>query len=379
MLKDAIFRRSGCNQGATVPDFLYVSLYSQYLIAALATVARHSKIPAKLYTAFMLPLNLSFSVLRVSLRALENVHLPPFYGSKLEGAFGRSLYALACVQTHRETCVGCSLHLQCPYGLTYAPLLPPEVEASSLGMPPRPVVFRVAYGHDQYLVADDRLTFGFVVIGKALTQLPFLLAALRDVGKLGLGRMGGRLELDEVVSIHPYTGEEIILMNGIESSVQLTPITLCSQDLPPIASSRVRLSLQSPLHLKQNGQMSTNIQFPLLIRSLQRRMSNLEQVHGGQQSIGAHFGLLPELAQSVATTYQYWQPVSQLRKGHRPYFKTSMQGLIGTVEYAGEFSPFSVLLRLGEQLGVGKWAHFGAGLYDIDIDSDNNLAGGSRL
>lgn len=314
----------------------------------------------------MPPLDLPFTALRVSLTARETVQLPPFPGSKLEGAFGRALYGLACTQPHRETCTGCPLHSICPYGLSYAPALPPEVKASSLSTPPRPIVFRVAYGEERYLQVGETLTFGMVVVGHALTQLPYLLAALREVGAQGLGRTRGRLELQEVVSVQPYSGEEITLLSGGDVGVNLAPLLLRPADLPSVTAPRIRLHLRSLLHLKQGGQMTEDIQFPALIRALQRRMGNLEQVHGGAASLGADFGALPELAQNIQTTYQYLRPASQLRKGSCPREKTSMEGLLGTLEYIGDFTPFAPLLRLGEQLGVGKWAHFGAGLYDIE-------------
>ncbi|MGK0618837.1 CRISPR system precrRNA processing endoribonuclease RAMP protein Cas6 [Meiothermus cerbereus] len=42
-----------------------------------------------------------------------------------------------------------------------------------------------------------------------------------------------------------------------------------------------------------------------------------------------------------------------------------MNGLIGHVTYRGDLRTFSTLLRFGELVGVGKWAHFGAGRYRI--------------
>lgn len=314
----------------------------------------------------MPPLDLSFTALRVTLRALETVHLPPFPGSKLEGAFGRALYRLACTQPGRETCQGCPLQTICPYGLSYAPRLPEGLQVSSLGTPPRPIIFRVAYGEERWLEAGEALTFGLVVVGHAVTQLPYLLAALREVGREGLGRTRGRLELEEVQSVQPYTGEGVTLLRGADLGVNLSPILLRAGELPPVPGERLRLHLRSPLHIKAGGQMTEDLHFPVLLRALQRRMGNLEQIHGGAASLGADFTRLPLLARAVETVRQDLRPVSQLRKGSRPHQKTNMEGLVGMVEYRGDFTPFAPLLRCGEQLGVGKWAHFGAGLYDLE-------------
>lgn len=314
----------------------------------------------------MFPLDLPFAVLHVTLRAQDEMHLPPFPGSKLEGAFGRALYALACTQTQRETCYGCPIQTLCPYGLTYAPTLPPGVHAASLGTPPRPVIFRVAYTEERRLAPGDLLSFGMVVVGHAAAQLPYLLAALRDVGREGLGRRRGRLDMEEVQSVHPYTGVRVTLLHGDDLGVRLQPVVLGAADLPGLRGGRVRLHLRSPLHLRVDGRMAQALHFPVLIRALQRRMSNLEQVHGGQHSLGADFSALPRLAREIDTVQQETWPVTQKRKGHSPHHTTSMEGLVGTVEYAGDLTPFAPLLRYGEQLGAGKWAHFGAGLYDLE-------------
>lgn len=310
-------------------------------------------------------LDLPFTVLSVSLRALETVQLPPFAGSKLEGAFGRALYQLACTQPHLQTCQGCSLHQICPYGLSYEPALPPQIQASSLGTPPRPVIFRVAFGQERWIKAGEVLTFGLVVVGKAVLQLPYFLAALREVGQQGLGISRGRLELEQVVSVQPYTHEQKTLMTGTDFGMQLQPISLNVGDLPQFQATRLSLHLQSLLHIKVDGKMAQKIHFPVFIRALQRRISNLEQVHGGALSLGADFSRLPLLAKQVETVDHDLYPVSQLRKGSRPKEKTSMEGLMGRLEFAGDFAPFMPLLRYGEQLGIGKWAHFGAGLYSL--------------
>lgn len=209
-----------------------------------------------LYTRPMLPPDLTFTVLNVSLRAVEGLELPSFPGSKLEGAFGRALYDLACTQPQRQTCQGCPLRAICPYGLTYAPTRPDTLAVASLATPPRPVVFRAAYGQEQRLAPGEVLTFGLAVIGQAVTQLPYLLAALREVGARGLGRTRGRLEMTGVRSVQPYNGQGIQLLRDEELGVNLSPIVLRQADLPPVSGERVHLHLRSPLHLKVGGQMA---------------------------------------------------------------------------------------------------------------------------
>lgn len=71
-----------------------------------------------------------------------------------------------------------------------------------------------------------------------------------------------------------------------------------------------------------------------------------------------------QLARDVRTTAHDMQPAHQPRKG-TGNSSVTMHGLIGTISFTGDLEPFTALLRYGELLGVGKWAHFGAGQYTI--------------
>jgi len=226
-------------------------------------------------------------------------------------------------------------------------------------------VFRIPHTQDVLLQPGDTFTFGLTILGAALTQLPYLLAALREVGQAGLGHLRGVLELTEVQSVNPYTGETVTLLQEGQLGVHLHPIILNVDHLPPVPDGEVTLDLQSLVNIQVDGRTVQNLHFPVLVRALQRRISNLEQIHGGRRSMGQDFTTLPYLARTVNTRNLDLRPVTQARKGSRPNERAMMHGWMGTLSYTGDLRPFSVLLRYGEQLGVGKWAHFGAGLYTL--------------
>jgi CRISPR/Cas system endoribonuclease Cas6 (RAMP superfamily) len=140
-------------------------------------------------------------------------------------------------------------------------------------------------------------------------------------------------------------------------------MSLNSSDLPNI-SDAITLEFTSFVHLTNGGSMAEEVHFPVLIRALQRRISNLEQLYGAGSSFGADYTTLVQLARDVRTTTHELRPAHQLRKGVRGA-KVNMHGLIGRIRFEGKLEPFRDLLRYGELLGVGKWAHFGAGQYRI--------------
>lgn len=313
----------------------------------------------------MIEFDLPISQLRVRLRALEPVRLPAFAGSKFEGAFGRALYAISCTRQDLEACQPCPLRSVCPYAALYAPMLPAQLSVDSLEHPPRPVVFQTFLGSERTIRPREDFDFSLYVLGRAIGHLPYIVAAVRQMGEKGLGSMRGRFELLEVHSTHPFRPEANLLSSGDSPVVALAAIKVNMTDLPAIPSGEtLTLHLETFTHLKSGGQTVEALQFPVVIRALQRRVSNLEQIYGGGKSLGANFSELPQLARSIEIVEQKTRHAVQARSG-KGQQAVMMNGLVGSVTYTGDFRPFATLLRYGELVGVGKWAHFGAGRYRI--------------
>lgn len=309
--------------------------------------------------------DLPLTLLRVSLVAEQPIRLPAFAGSKLEGAFGRTLYQIACTRRDLETCAPCPLRSVCPYAALYAPALPGHLEVDSLESPPRPLVFETHLGQERLIAPGEAFEFGLRVVGRVAQHLPYLIAAVRQMGEAGIGLTRGRFRMTEVQSAHPYTGQTRLLGSGDSPVVRLEAITLNAADLPPLPQGDLTLRLETFTHVRSGGKAVETLHFGVLVRSLQRRVSNLEQLYGGGRSLGANFSELPLRARDVELVEQKTRHAVQARsgKGGQPVV---MNGLVGSVTYRGDLEPFAKLLRFGELVGVGKWAHFGAGRYRIE-------------
>jgi hypothetical protein len=315
--------------------------------------------------------DLNIITLHITLRALEPIVLPPFAGSKWHGAFGQALYDIACTRRDLEKCRLCPLQSICPFAALYQPALPAHLEVDSLETPPSPLVFLTPLlGHEEHLRPSSEFGFGLRVIGKAALHLPYIIAAIERMGEYGVGKTGGRFELLNVVSVQPFTQQSRVLRSPDNPVLSLEPIVVGAADLPPIANT-IGLYLETFMHLRSAGQAITQLHPQILIRSLQRRLSNLEQIYGAGSSLGANFGELPQLAREVAVLEQQTEFASQRRsgKGKQPVV---MNGLVGRLVLRGELAPFAVLLRYGELIGVGKWAHFGAGRYSLHSEDSRN-------
>ncbi|MFN3266589.1 MAG: CRISPR system precrRNA processing endoribonuclease RAMP protein Cas6 [Deinococcales bacterium] len=309
--------------------------------------------------------DLAVTTLEISLRALEPIVLPPFAGSKFHGAFGEALYEIACTRRDLTQCQPCPLRHICPFAALYQPMLPPQLEVDSLEKPPTPLVFLTPLlEREQRLQRGNGFGFGLRVFGRAIAHLPYIVAAIERMGAIGIGKTGGRFELQSVTSVQPFAGQSRTLRTPEHPVLVLEPLVVNAADLAPI-SDKIVLRLETFMHLRAAGRVVSQLHPQILIRSLQRRLSNLEQIYGAGSSAGANFTLLPHLAKDIQVLEQRTVFASQKRsgKGKQPVV---MNGVVGYVRLAGNLGPFAGLLRYGELVGVGKWAHFGAGQYRLE-------------
>jgi hypothetical protein len=235
----------------------------------------------------------------------------------------------------------------------------------SLKQPPRPLIFAAGMARERVVQPQESFGFGLVVVGRALQHLPYIVAAIRQMGERGIGLGRGRFELTQVSSQNPYTGQSQSLASAASPVVAHRAFEINQADLPALPEGELTLRLETFTHIKSGGKVVEALQFPVLVRALQRRVSNLEQVYGGGKSIGGNFGELPLLARGVEIVGQRTRHAVQARRGKGGQQPVIMNGLVGSVTYSGELRPFATLLRFGELVGVGKWAHFGAGRYRI--------------
>lgn len=197
-----------------------------------------------------------FSVLHVTrlevrLRACEPVSLPPFLGSTLRGALGHALKQAVCVVDHGD-CSRCPIAFQCTYpylfetpappgiaqlrGQRHAPLpfiLEPPIVVNPVKRILRLPAARVPDARSAVATAGDRgqfashcgdhpgyeassvtsvvfpdqpkrfslgedLSFGLTLVGRAIEFLPYVIFAIAEMARRGLGANRGQFDLKEV-------------------------------------------------------------------------------------------------------------------------------------------------------------------------------------
>lgn len=321
---------------------------------------------------------LRFACLRFTLRAEGDAWLPRYKGSTLRGAWGQALKRAICIRRDLN-CDICLVRPSCVYTQIFE-TLPPKSVAAFRGQKyaPHPYVLEPPLDEKQKYEPGERLTFGLTLIGRAIDYLPYVIFALDQTGRKGLGQRRGRFELESVVW-RTADGENRVIYDGVEkrlasgsfsqSAEEFIRHRLASFERSTSKPSNLKLVFLTPVRLRVQKDLQDCISFELLIRSLLRRFWQLSLVHGEGELRLDHRALI-ERAKSVEVVRSELRWLDWERYSHRQRTKMRLGGLVGEVEYgfthAADRAEFLPLLILGELLHIGTGTTFGLGKMRIE-------------
>ncbi|MEW5803696.1 MAG: CRISPR system precrRNA processing endoribonuclease RAMP protein Cas6 [bacterium] len=224
--------------------------------------------------------------------------------------------------------------------------------------------------------AEQEMSFGLVLIGRAIDYLPYFIYAFEELGRIGIGRGKGKYHLVKVAEESPllehssqggenhqkviYRGHDKMLATGF-GPVHWPDII----NSPP--PSRVRLHFLTPTRIKYENSLTKELEFHVFFRNLLRRISMLSYFHCGQKLEDSGFKDLIEQATKINTVSRnlHWEDWE--RYSNRQETRMKMGGLLGEAIYEGDFSPFWPYIRLGEYVHVGKGSSFGLGRFEVSL------------
>jgi hypothetical protein len=338
-------------------------------------------------TALTLPHAFTLAHYRLTLEALEPLHLPPFKGSALRGGFGHTFKRLVCFQP--KTCgKRCELGNACPYGYIFETTPPDESEVlSNLSEVPRPFIIEPPDDRREHIPPGERLTFGLTLVGRGINYLPYFIAVFRELGQVGLGKTRGKyrlLAVDAISTLSPnpspfgplrspsqgegrggglpiYRAEDDMIRTA-NTTISGDAITAHAATLPP---DRITLDFLTPTRLKHRGRwVREGPPFHVLVKVLLGRVSSLSYFHCGHKLEADFRGLIDRAAEvRIARSETGWRDWS--RFSGRQKQRVEMGGLVGQVTYSGDLRDYLPLLALGELVHVGKGTVFGNGQYRI--------------
>lgn len=299
------------------------------------------------------------------------VHLPDYAGSTLRGAFGHALKRLACM-TRQAECKACPLYTTCPYPAIFSPPPPAAHSLQRFSEIPVPFIVEPPEWGARSLASGEGFSFGLVLIGPALNQLPLILHAWQRALSHGIGKGQGQASLEQVSlaaglqgTAENAVGPEEELEIYSPRAPNIAPHPLALPPPPNEVPERVTLSHTTPMRLQHNGRpISPQALMPAeFLMTLIRRISLLSEFHL-KHPIQADFAQLKTQAQALRTQktlrWQDWQ-----RYSNRQQQSMALGGCMGMWTLHGNLRPFMPWLWLGQWLHVGKNASFGLGHYEL--------------
>lgn len=302
--------------------------------------------------------------LRVTMRAEEMLHLPPYKGSTFRGAFGHAFKRVACPL--RRQCEGCAHRTVCVYVYVFETAGSSDDSAVARGSAvAHPFVVEPPETAQGEFRPGDTLTFGLILIGRAIPLAPYFLAACREMGRLGLGRGRGRCRLERAMADDPEEPAGRQVYDGERDLMAAAVPPWSMQDLEDGAApvgDRVTLEFLTPTRLRRDADLVVRPDFATLATVLLRRVSVLAEVHCGHlPAINACEILAPAADVAVETSDLRWYDWE--RYSARQDARMALGGFVGRITFTGPLSPWWPLLKLGEILHVGKGTGFGLGKY----------------
>jgi hypothetical protein len=296
-----------------------------------------------------------------SCRMLADALLPEYKGSTLRGGFGTAFKRVVCALKHRE-CDDCLLRATCLYTVVFETSLavPPDQDLRQSATP-HPFVLRPPETVKRQFSEGDELVFDLLLFGDVNARLPYFIYAFHQAGKMGIGRrINGRrpeFRLSRVSS-----GDSRIYSEDTETIEYADAVEMLSVGRvdTPERSTRVQVTLKTPLRLKFNNRIERDLPFHVLVRAMLRRISSLFTAYAGGEPDLDYKGLLDRAA-SICTVEKriYWQDWE--RYSNRQKQRMPMSGMAGDVTYEGELGEFLPLLDICAKLHIGKNTAFGLG------------------
>lgn len=326
----------------------------------------------------VIPLTLTLTALplRVTARVTNPIVLNEHKGSALRGALFEALRKRSCARLDLPTCHPCELVPVCPISALVATVDPEWGRGVD---PPRPLVIdppledAVEYGD------GAGFEFGVTVLGSAGRLLPYVVLALGDAGKAGIGRRyqrdglwtRGRFEIERVELASPFGGPREVLYPAEQQAMFRSPSKpLSSQDmvagLDSVASGgELTLDFVTPTRLVRKGELLRRFELLGFLQRLRERLEALERRYGQAAGEGICLFDANGLADGIEVVRDdtRWQDV----RGYSTRQKQAVPvgGFTGAVTLRGDLAPLLPWLAWGQVAHVGKDATKGNGWYLI--------------
>jgi len=323
--------------------------------------------------------------LRCVAEAQDTIELNEHQGSAIRGALFHALRNRFCANQEAAGCAVCPLVVACPVATLVSTLKPESGRGRDV---PRPYTIQPPVKNEGWrmenggwrMEAGGRLEFGLTLYAQALQLFPYVVLAVGEFERGGLGRKveqangrwrRGRLAIQEVWAENPLTGERQPVMRAGDKMVQVPDVPITHAQVQEWArasyilhSSFCILHFLTPTRIVERGHLVKPEGFRFQ-PFFQRLMERLEALSRDFSDTPLRFadprGLIEAAGRvRVVENHLVWEELRSYSTRRQAESPTS--GFTGSVVLeADDWSPFLTWLVWGQFTHVGKDAVKGNG------------------
>jgi hypothetical protein len=323
---------------------------------------------------------LDYLKLRFHLTAQTDCNLPAWKGSLIRGAFGHALRRTVCTMKRDLLCENCMLRSQCAYTRLFETFVtkPPPPFLKGLPNSPRPFIFEPMDYNKEYK-QDDVLWFDLVLVGNIIQYIPYIVFAIFQLGKTGLGRDRYPFELKQAFCLQPNIKKETnnesnktngsdetdwkMIYDGETQKILFQPdvLVLNNSDTNKKDFNSAQINFLTQTRIAVNNKLSMDFTYRELVFKMLRRILELAHFYMPEEDCDWEFRELLNAANDVTITNKNLHWEDRGRYSSRQKKKLKIGGFVGDISLEGDLSPFLDLLKYCEVVHVGKGATFGLG------------------
>jgi hypothetical protein len=280
----------------------------------------------------------------------------------IRGALGRELRRMSCIFRGKD-CKDCSIKKTCAYSFLFETHIDKDNSA---------VYGRNRGSHPFVLYTEDisgkpisSMDLELTLIGKACDYFPYFYHALQKAGESGFSTDSIRFNISNVI----HEGQPLLDKNGGLK----TDIIKSEWSLDNKSETRkydYYIDIKTPLRIKKDGKYLSNITYPDIIRSIDRRVRILHNMYMEESKLEItekdmdidKFITIKSYSQKIS-----WKELRYYSKRQESPLKFG--GVVGIMQVSGNFSTQECsLLDACRIFNVGKNISFGLGRVEIAND-----------
>lgn len=317
--------------------------------------------------------------LQVEVEVTAPLALNPHKGSSLRGGLFHALWRRFCMNQAAPACAECPLVATCPVALLVSTLRPTGERGRDV---PRPYAIRPPLDPTTRYQPGDRFTFGLTLFAQALNLFPYVILALEEMGRAGLGLKlaengwrRGTFRIQAVEAVNPLTGERQPVVRADEALVRVPDVPVTHAQVLSRAEGiraregRLALHFLTPTRIVDQGELVKRPHFRPLFQRLLERLSALAREFS-DTPLNLDFQHLVQQAERVQLAVDEARWVELESYSTRLRRATPIGGFVGRATYwAEDWEPFLPWLVWGQFTQVGKDTVKGNGWYEMSLTS----------